>query len=146
MCPYPQVARYLGEGSIDEAENFVCVDLAPAEVRIDPDSLDLGTSGTFKAGITLPKGFYPGYGLWENLAVVCEGASSKNMKKFKLKGRLFYRKGNTFTAEFNKEDLKNISPGEDVPFTVTAIFEHKSSKPAMNKRLAFEGSDEVMVK
>ena len=25
LCPYPQVARYKGEGSIDEAENFKCV-------------------------------------------------------------------------------------------------------------------------
>ena len=26
LCPYPQVARYMGEGSIEEAENFICVD------------------------------------------------------------------------------------------------------------------------
>jgi feruloyl esterase len=25
LCPYPQVARYKGNGSIDEAENFACV-------------------------------------------------------------------------------------------------------------------------
>lgn len=25
LCPYPQVARYIGEGSVDDAENFVCV-------------------------------------------------------------------------------------------------------------------------
>jgi len=24
LCPYPQVAKYKGSGSIDEAENFVC--------------------------------------------------------------------------------------------------------------------------
>jgi feruloyl esterase len=24
LCPYPQVARYKGAGSIDEAANFVC--------------------------------------------------------------------------------------------------------------------------
>jgi feruloyl esterase len=24
LCPYPQVAQYKGEGSTDEAENFVC--------------------------------------------------------------------------------------------------------------------------
>ena len=27
LCPYPQVARYKGTGSIDEAANFMCVDL-----------------------------------------------------------------------------------------------------------------------
>ena len=25
LCPYPQVARYSGSGSIDEAANFACV-------------------------------------------------------------------------------------------------------------------------
>jgi feruloyl esterase len=25
LCPYPQVARYTGEGSIDDAANFRCV-------------------------------------------------------------------------------------------------------------------------
>jgi feruloyl esterase len=25
LCPYPQVARYRGQGSVDEAENFSCV-------------------------------------------------------------------------------------------------------------------------
>jgi feruloyl esterase len=25
LCPYPQVARYKGEGSIDEASSFSCV-------------------------------------------------------------------------------------------------------------------------
>jgi len=25
LCPYPEVARYDGSGSIDEAENFQCV-------------------------------------------------------------------------------------------------------------------------
>jgi feruloyl esterase len=24
LCPYPQVARYRGQGSIDEAANFTC--------------------------------------------------------------------------------------------------------------------------
>ena len=27
LCPYPQVARYTGSGSIDDAQNFVCVTL-----------------------------------------------------------------------------------------------------------------------
>jgi len=25
LCPYPQVARYKGQGSIDDAANFSCV-------------------------------------------------------------------------------------------------------------------------
>ncbi len=26
LCPYPQVARYFGKGSTDEAANFKCVE------------------------------------------------------------------------------------------------------------------------
>ena len=29
LCPYPQAARYKGQGSIDEAANFSCVDEIP---------------------------------------------------------------------------------------------------------------------
>ncbi len=32
LCPYPQVARYLGAGSIDEAANFACT-VAPAAAK-----------------------------------------------------------------------------------------------------------------
>jgi feruloyl esterase len=31
LCPYPQVARYVGTGSIDAAENFTCTPPRPAE-------------------------------------------------------------------------------------------------------------------
>jgi feruloyl esterase len=30
LCPYPQVARYKGTGSIEEAANFVCKNPEPA--------------------------------------------------------------------------------------------------------------------
>ena len=33
LCPYPQVARYTGKGSIDEAANFACVDPGGASRR-----------------------------------------------------------------------------------------------------------------
>ena len=32
LCPYPQVARYKGEGSIDEAASFSCVAPAPLDI------------------------------------------------------------------------------------------------------------------
>jgi hypothetical protein len=32
LCPYPSVARYTGEGTIEDAENFICVDVEPAAV------------------------------------------------------------------------------------------------------------------
>jgi feruloyl esterase len=34
LCPYPQVAKYRGQGSIDEAESFVCA--APAAASSAP--------------------------------------------------------------------------------------------------------------
>ena len=30
LCPYPQMAKYKGTGSTDEAENFVCTEPKPA--------------------------------------------------------------------------------------------------------------------
>jgi feruloyl esterase len=39
LCPYPQVARYRGQGSIDDAENFACA--APPE-RPNPPALLVG--------------------------------------------------------------------------------------------------------
>jgi feruloyl esterase len=30
VCPYPQVAKYNGSGSIDDAANFVCANPGPA--------------------------------------------------------------------------------------------------------------------
>ena len=38
-CPYPEVARYSGTGSIDDAANFLCV--PPIDVRIVPEALNL---------------------------------------------------------------------------------------------------------
>jgi hypothetical protein len=31
LCPYPQVARYQGTGSTDEAANFICKAPQPGE-------------------------------------------------------------------------------------------------------------------
>ena len=43
LCPYPQVARYKGQGSIDEAANFSCV--APpgrwSSIRLKPNSTNM---------------------------------------------------------------------------------------------------------
>ena len=33
VCPYPQVARYRGTGSIDEAANFTCSAATPPPVK-----------------------------------------------------------------------------------------------------------------
>jgi feruloyl esterase len=47
LCPYPQVGRYSGQGSIDAAENFHCVTLADAQIpiaSIHPSSARTGKS------------------------------------------------------------------------------------------------------
>ena len=38
LCPYPQVARYTGKGSIDEAANFACV--VPEAAAARPTAAD----------------------------------------------------------------------------------------------------------
>ena len=77
MCPYPEVARYLGEGSIDEAENFVCAEPVAAKVRVMPSTMKLN-DGEFTAVIKAPKGLHLcGF---ENVAVVCEGALADKVK------------------------------------------------------------------
>jgi hypothetical protein len=137
LCPYPEVARYFDEGSIDNAKNFTCVTLIPAKVQM-PERLNLRRDESFEAFITLPKSYYRGRS-WETLAVVCEGATAKKITKRKLKIYNFFKKSNTYMAEFNTRDLINITAGEQVTFTVTAIFEHHG------RRVAFEGSDTVIV-
>ena len=54
LCPYPEVARYEGKGSIEDAANFTCVKIIPARVRVEPGTLSLKSKGTFTASIILP--------------------------------------------------------------------------------------------
>jgi hypothetical protein len=128
VCPYPQVARYLGTGSIDDTANFNCVKRIPARVRITPARLKLGST-TFTASVTLPKGYNTKD--WEVSKVVSEGAPA--VEGSVKEGR------NSFTAKFETHDLINITPGEKVTFTVTVIAEQNGQK------VAFEGIDTVRV-
>jgi feruloyl esterase len=143
LCPYPEVARYLGTGSIDDAANFTCVKAVPAHVRIEPETLNLNKNGAFTAFITLPHhrdcdrhhrghGRHDGDRDWRDLqvqAVVCEGAKGKLVKK-----------GDTYIAKFDAEDLISVPTGKAVTFTVSLIAEHDG------EQVAFEGSDTVRVK
>ena len=128
QCPYPQVSRYLGEGSIDGAENFACVDLNPAGVRIEPAILNLRGGGRFTAVLSLPESGLAEFG-GETPIVVSEGAAAH---KVKLKPNV--------RAWFDLQDMINIEAGEDFIFTVTAIYEKDGAY------VAFEGSDSVAVK
>jgi len=137
LCPYPEVARYLGEGSIDDAANFACVKTIPAWVRIEPETLNLGSDGTFTAFIWFPWGHNARHR--EISSVVCEGAPAVQVTK----------KGHFYMAKFNKQDLINITPGEEVTFTVTVIAEddghHQGHHKCNGYQIAFEGSDTVKV-
>jgi feruloyl esterase len=130
ICPYPEVARYVGTGSIDDASNFSCVKTIPAHVRIEPETLKLGSNGTFTASIAFPRSY--DVRDWEVRSIVCEGAPAVKITKKGHKGH--------FVAKFNTEDLKNITPREEVTFTVTVILE------SHRRQIAFEGSDTVRVR
>jgi feruloyl esterase len=129
LCPYPEVARYLGTGSIDEAANFTCAEIIPAaRVRIIPASVNLSRTGKFAALVRLPDG-YRARDL-EIRAVVCEGAPAVRVNAI----------GQTGIAWFNMEDLINpITPGEEVTFRVSVIAQYNG------QTVAFEGSDTVKV-
>jgi hypothetical protein len=127
ICPYPEVARYTGVGSIDEAENFACAKIIAAKVQIHPDTLSLGRKQRFKATIRFPEGAHLGYD--DISAVVCEGARAV----------WFHKSHQGLIAEFDTQDLVNITGADAVTFTVTAIAERHGQK------IAFEGSDTLMI-
>ncbi len=108
ICPYPEVARYKGEGSMEEQESFICV--PPIQVEIKPETLNLKSKGVFTAMITVPEG----YNLWDwNIGdLSCEGAPA-------VRGNL---SGNTYIAEFNRKDLVGVTPGDAVSMTVKGTF------------------------
>ena len=77
VCPYPEVARWDGVGSIKDPGSFSCV--PPVEVNIKPETINLKSRGVFTAMITLPEG----YDLrdWNLDDLSCEGAPA-------IKGKL----------------------------------------------------------
>ena len=107
-CPYPEVARWDGTGSIDVADSFMCV--PPVEVRIKPETLNLKSKGVFTAFITVPQDYH--ISDWNIQDVSCEGASA-------VGGHVA---GNTYVAKFNRRDLKNIPRGKAVDLTVKLTF------------------------
>jgi hypothetical protein len=132
LCPYPEVARYLGAGSIDDAANFTCVKTIQAHVRIEPETLKLGSGGTFTAFVTLPH-----QGDWRVTSAVCEGAPAVKLT----------RHGHSYKATFNKQDLKSITVRDAVTFTVTLFAEQQGRHCGHSDKgeIAFEGSDIVRV-
>jgi hypothetical protein len=115
-CPYPEVARYSGTGSIDDAANFSCV--PPIDVHIVPEALNLKKKGVFTAFITVP----PDYHMrdWNLQDITCEGAPAK----------FGFAHGNVYYATFFTQDLENVTPGKSVTFTVKGKFQ-KDGKDAL---------------
>lgn len=129
ICPYPEVARYKGAGSIDEAANFTCATVVPATVDIKQTKVKVG-KGSFKAMMTIPEGYT--FGNKKDIsAAVSEGASAKRIALNKKKGII--------SANFNMKDAIGITAGDAVIFTVTALFDEGG------KTYALEGSDTVEV-
>lgn len=125
ICPYPEVARYSGTGSIDDAANFMCV--PPIEVRIEPETLNLKSKGEFTAFITVPEGY--DIRDWNIANVTCEGAPA-------VKGVI---SGNAYIAKFNRQDLQGIETGDAVTLTVEGTFTHDG------KLARIQASDTVRV-
>jgi hypothetical protein len=100
-------------------------------------TLNLGTDGKFTAFIWLPWGY--AIRNREIRSVVCEGAPAVKITK----------KGHFYMAKFNRQDLINITPGQEVTFTVTVIVEHDRHRHGHHEcdgqQIAFEGSDTVRV-
>jgi hypothetical protein len=106
MCPYPEVARYSGTGSIDDAASFTCVEPIQAKVRVEPGTLTIGTDGEFTASITLRGGY--NVGDIDVSTVSCGGAPA-------VEGTVV---GKRFIAKFNIQDLVGVPTGDRVTLTV----------------------------
>jgi len=118
LCPYPEVARYSGSGSTNDAANFLCV--PPVEIRIEPETINLKSKGEFTAFITVPAGF--DVRDWGISNLKCQGAPM-------IKGSVS-QDGRTYIAKFSRQDLPNTAPGEEVTFKVEGLFK-KGDKQAL---------------
>jgi hypothetical protein len=118
MCRYPEVARYSGSGSIDDAANFTCV--PPIDVTIDPKTLSLSRTAMFEAYITMPKGFEAFE--WGIRDVVCEGARAVGAY---IPESIH---SPTYAAMFRTRDLIGVAPGTAVTLAVKFTFHHEGKE------------------
>jgi hypothetical protein len=115
-CFYPEVARWDGEGSIEDAANFSCV--PPIDVKFSPSTISLGNAkGILTATITVPTGY--NMKDWNLGTLTCEGASMKAGSQG----------GQTYTVKFNVKDLTGVATGT-ATLTVKGQFT-KSGKSAL---------------
>jgi PKD repeat protein len=119
---YPAAGMYTvnltvtGPGGSDDEVEYITVTAAPApaqvraEIRIEPETLNLKSSGVFTVFITLPDE----YSVTEISAdsLVCEGANAKS-------GKVISGMENEYMAKFQRQDLENVIPGDAVTFTLS---------------------------
>jgi hypothetical protein len=125
ICPYPEVARWDGSGSIEDASSFMCV--PPIEVRIEPEVLNLKKKDAFVAFITVPRDY--DMRDWNLQDITCEGAPAK----------YGFAYGNVYYARFRTQDLQNVTPGKSVTLTVKGVFQNNG------KEALVQASDTVRV-
>ncbi|MGZ6209762.1 MAG: tannase/feruloyl esterase family alpha/beta hydrolase [Syntrophales bacterium] len=109
LCPYPEVARYKGSGSTNDATDFVCV--PPVTIRIEPGTINLKSKGVLTAFITVPAGF--NVLDWGISNLQCQGAPMTNGSVSK--------DGLIYIAKFNTQDLK-VAAGNQVTLKVQGLF------------------------
>ncbi len=132
LCPYPQVARYTGSGSINDEVNFTCVEIVPAMVGIRPQVLNLARKGKFTSFIVFPEGY--DVGDIDIRSVTCEGASA-------VKGKMIsFEDWGIYIAKFKTKDMLNVPTGDAVSLTATVIADYKGNL------VAFEGTETTRVK
>jgi PKD repeat protein len=101
-----------------------------AGVRIEPETLNLKSKGTFTAFITLPTGY--DVNNIDLASLVCEGAHAKS-------GHATGEGSNMYIAKFNRQDLTGVFLGDAVTFIVTGnVITNGDS-------IDFEGSDTIRV-
>ena len=98
-----------------------------AVVRIESETLNLKGKGVFTAFITLPEG----YDITDIdvSTVVCEGASA-------IRAVVSEAGNSTFIVKFNRQDLVDVTPGDEVTLKVTG---------QLNDGTRFQGSDTTRV-
>jgi PKD repeat protein len=101
-----------------------------ADIRIEPETLNMNSHGVFTAFITLPAT----YSVTDINAdsLFCEGAHAKS-------GKVINTRKNEYMAKFERQDLKGISPGDAVTFIVTGKFITDGNA------VDFQGSDTIRV-
>jgi len=117
LCSYPDVSRWTGAGSIDDASNFVCT--PPMDLVVLPSTLDL-RSGPRGVGafITLGGGFDPAG--WSIADVKLEGNPAISLFR-RIDGR-------TYVAKFDAAAVNAVPTGAAVTLSLRGVLEKDGAR------------------